>query len=69
MNTKTVKKYLVNDPAQEEEDKEFWAQQSYEYKILVLESLRRTWQKMNPNRNEDGDLQGFRRVLRIAKQA
>jgi hypothetical protein len=66
---KTVKKYSLGDPAQELDDKEFWKNQSYEYKILVLESLRGVWSKLNPEWRENGNIKGFRRVLRIVKQA
>ncbi len=66
---KFVRKYALNDPAQELDDKEFWKNQTYEYKIEVLENLRRIWAKMNPERQGHGDLKGFRRVFRITKRA
>jgi len=66
---KFVRKYLLKDPAQELEDREFWKNQSYEYKVEVLESLRHIWIKMNPEWQEHGDLKGFRRVSAIIKRA
>jgi hypothetical protein len=66
---KTVRKYSLKDPQQELDDKEFWRHQSYEYKILVVESLRRAWSKLNPERREHGNIKGFRRILRVVKQA
>jgi len=66
---KTIQKYALKDPSQELDEKDFWKNQNYEYKILVLESLRRVWSKMNPEWSGHGDLKGLRRVLRITKQA
>jgi hypothetical protein len=66
---KTVRKYALRDSTQELDEKEFWKNQTYEYKIHVLESLRRMWFKMNPNWQENGDLKGLRRVFRIVKRA
>jgi hypothetical protein len=66
---KTVRKYSLKDPRQGLDDKEFWAHQSYEYKILVVESLRDAWSKMNPKWRVHGNVKGFRRILRVVKQA
>jgi len=66
---KSVRKYSLNDPAQELDDKEFWKNQSYEYKVEVLESLRHIWAKMNPDWRTHGDLKGFRRVFAVVKRA
>mgnify|MGYP001229588784 CR=1 FL=1 len=66
---KTVKKYSLKDPQQELDDKEFWTHQSYEYKILVVEGLRRAWTKLNPKGRKNGNIKGFRRILRVVKQA
>jgi hypothetical protein len=66
---KFVRKYSLNDPAQELDDKEFWKNQSYEYKVEMLERLRLIWAKMNPEWQEHGDLQGFRRVFAVTKRA
>lgn len=66
---KIVRKYKLQDTAQDSKDKEFWVKQSYEEKLKVLERLRTIWQKMNPNKTSNGDPKRFRRVFRIVKQA
>lgn len=64
----SVRKYSLRDSVQEEADKDFWEKQSIEYKIMVLEALRRMWPKIKPEEQTHGDYKGLRRVLRTAKQ-
>jgi hypothetical protein len=65
---KFARKYALGDPKQELDDKEFWEKQARDYKIEVLEVLREIWGKMNTEGQSNGDLKGFRRVLRITKR-
>lgn len=69
MNKEIFTKYRIDDPAQDKDDHEFWKAQSHEYKINVLEVLRKMWQKLNPVKGNNGDFERLRRVFRITKQA
>lgn len=64
-----VKKYSLKDSSLELQEKEEWQRQSYEYKIGVLELLRRLWAKIDSGQERHGSLEGFRRVFRITKQS
>jgi hypothetical protein len=61
-----VKKYHLHDPKQVEDDIEYWRTKSAEEKILALEEIRFTWNKIN--KIPDEDQQRLRRVIRIVKQ-
>jgi len=67
---KIIKKYKLTDPQQNQEDKQYWQQQSIERKIEVLESLREDAIKLGfyPEQPENGSKYGLRRVFRIIKQ-
>lgn len=65
---KIVKKYNLNDNQQEIDDRRFWKQQSIEYKIEVLESLREDAIKLGLYPDQNEGKQRFRRVLRVAQQ-
>lgn len=65
---KVVKKYRITDGQQELDDKLFWKNQSLEFKIEILESLREDAIKLGlyPDHNEAK--QRLRRVLRITQR-
>lgn len=67
---KIIKKYKLTDPQQDQDDKQFWQEQSIERKIEVLESLREDAIKLGlyPEQPIDGSKQRLRRVFRIVKQ-
>lgn len=60
---KTVKIYDLKDPQQYEDEREYWRNKSPEEKLKVLEAIRETWHKLNPDTDEKK--QGFRRVVRF----
>ena len=65
---KVVKKYNLKDNQQEIDDRRFWQQQSIEYKIEVLESLREDAIKLGLYPDHDENQQRLRRVFRVIKQ-
>ena len=67
---KIIKKYNLADRQQDQDDKQFWKDQSIERKIEVLELLREDAIKLGiyPEQAEDGSKQRLRRVFRIVKQ-
>lgn len=64
-----LRQYSLQDPAQDRDSREFWGRQSIENKLMVLEQLRRIWLKFDPQRLKHGNLQRFRRVLRVVQRA
>ena len=64
----TIKVYHLKDEAQYTDEHVFWAQQSYTYKLDVLERLRASWGKMENKAAYDDCFQGLRRVLRVVEQ-
>lgn len=65
---KIIKKYSLNDNQQEIDDREYWKEKSIEFKLNVLESLRRDAIKLGLYPAQDDDKQRLRRVFRITKQ-
>jgi antitoxin component YwqK of YwqJK toxin-antitoxin module len=65
---KVVKKYHLNDNQQEIDVKEYWDNQSLEYKIEILESLRQDVIKLGLYPNHYEDKQRLRRIIRTVKQ-
>lgn len=66
-----VKKYKLGDGRQEQEDLYYWREQTIEHKIKVLESIRRDAIKLGlfpGQKDQNGDKQRLRRVIRIIKQ-
>ena len=53
----SVKIYKLHDTQQYEDEREFWNRQTAEYKLMVLETLRRVGLKLV--RNEDGSIRRF----------
>lgn len=68
-----VKIYDLHDPQQYEDEREFWRQQSPEYKLLALETLRRRAMKLGSQKdapeNVDGSIRRLRRVLQITERS
>ncbi len=65
---KIVKKYNLTDKQQETDNRLFWQQQSVEYKIEVLESLREDAIKLGLYPDHDEGKQRLRRLLRVTQQ-
>ena len=65
---KVIKKYKLNDNSQEIDDRLYWQNQSIEFKIEILESLREDAIKLGLYPDQDENQQRFRRVLRVIKQ-
>lgn len=68
-----IKKYSLNSTEQDQQDMEFWNNQSFEYKLEVLETIRPSAQKLstkhnNPYHTYNGDQQRLRRILRVIEQ-
>ena len=66
---KVIKKYKLNDNSQELDDRIYWQNQSIEFKIEILESLREDAIKLGLYPDQDENQQRFRRVLRIIKKS
>jgi hypothetical protein len=47
MKNREMKIYNLKDPQQYEDEKKFWRSQTFEYKISVLENLRKAWVKFS----------------------
>ena len=65
---KVVKKYNLKDDQQKIDDRRFWQQQSIEYKIEVLESLREDAIKLGLYPDHHENKERFRRVFRVIKK-
>lgn len=65
---KIIKKYYLRDNQQEIDDKEYWDNQSFKFKIEILESLRLDAIKLGLYPNHHEDKQRLRRVIRTVKQ-
>ncbi len=63
----SIRIYKLHDTQQYEDEREFWSKQTAEYKLLVLETLRRVGLKLV--RNEDGSIRRFRRILQITERS
>lgn len=68
MIAKVVKKYRMDDPQQEIDDLNFWADQTDEFKIETMEILRQRWIKMQGDYDTNPAYQGLRGVLVITKR-
>jgi len=66
---KVIKKYKLNDNSQEIDDRLYWQNQSIEFKIEILESLREDAIKLGLYPEQDENQQRFRRVLRVIKKS
>ncbi len=65
---KVVKKYKLKSREQEQDNLDFWQNQTIEFKLEILESLRMDAIKLGLYPDyKDGD-QRLQRVLRIVKQ-
>lgn len=60
---KKLKIYDIKDPAQYDDDIEYWKRKTPAEKVRMLEKMRNTWLKINGEKH--GDEQGLQRVLRI----
>jgi predicted Fe-S protein YdhL (DUF1289 family) len=60
----------LHDPQLYEDEREFWHSKTPEEKLLILEAIRKTGNKLTNKNNEavNGDQQRLRRILRIAEQ-
>jgi hypothetical protein len=60
-----IKIYDLHDSRQTDDDMEFWRSRTPEEKLIALEEIRSTWNKLNniPDENQ----QRLRRVIRIIK--
>lgn len=65
---KTIKKYNLKDNQQELDDKRFWQQQTVEYKLDILESLREDAIQLGIYPDHHESKQRLRRVLRVIKR-
>ena len=68
MMTKKIKIYNVNDPAQYEDEIEYWINISPEEKLSILQELREQYiQLFNKQKLYDESRKGLRRVYKITK--
>jgi len=65
---KVIKKYKLNDNSQEIDDRLYWQNQSIEFKIEILESLREDAIKLGLYPDQDENQQRLRSVFRVIKQ-
>lgn len=65
---KVIKKYKLNDNSQEIDDRLYWQNQSIEFKIEILESLRSDAIKLGLYPDHDENQQRFRRIFQVIKQ-
>ena len=65
---KVIKKYKLTDDAQAIDDKLYWQNQSIEFKIEILESLREDAIKLGLYPDQDENQQRLRSVFRVIKQ-
>jgi len=65
---KVIKKYRLTSNEQALDDKKYWQNQTLEYKIEILESLREDAIKLGLYPDQDESEQRLRRVFRIIKQ-
>lgn len=66
--TKKIKIYNVNDPAQYEDEIEYWINISPEEKLSILQELREQYiQLFNKQKLYDESRKGLRRVYKITK--
>lgn len=68
MIAKVVKIYRLDDPQQEIDEQEFWDDQSMEFRIEVLEELRKqTYSELMREQNDSQRFSGFYRIIREKK--
>jgi hypothetical protein len=63
-----IKIYKLKDGEREKDEREFWKEQSIEFKISALETIRESYIKINSKNETDEYFKGLRRVLQIVKQ-
>jgi hypothetical protein len=63
-----IKKYKLTDNLQEADDSLFWQNQSIEFKLEILESLREDAIKLGLYPDQNEAKQRLRRVFRITEQ-
>jgi len=65
---KRIKKYNLNDPAQYEDDVEYWSKISPEEKLSITQDLREQYIKLfNKQKLYDESRRALRRVYKIIK--
>jgi hypothetical protein len=65
---KRIKKYNLNDPAQYEDEIEYWSKVSPEEKLSITQDLREQYIKLfNKQKLYDESRKGLRRVYKIIK--
>jgi len=58
--------YSKDDPQQYKDNRQFWDEQTPEYKLMALETIRIQWLKFGKTNAKQ--LPRFRRVLRVIEQ-
>ena len=64
---KSIKIYDLHDPAQEQDNIEYWKGKSAREKLHTLETIRASWNKFSDKNY--GEKQRLRRVIRVTESS